>query len=574
MSIKNQPAVRFAIWNAYNRRCAISKNLIENITDMEIDHIISVATFKDKDKVRLYDLPENFELDGLENLRPVLRVWNREKSNQDLPSGQVNLDLMKAKKLKKLVEREIEKYHEEKKYALSIESIRESIQRKEISLEEYMDEIKGYKENFGDELIRIKNKFVNSIEVNSHSVRISAHLPRIREREGNCLFTFNSFYLRQVNITLTHEEILRTLYKGHKTPFHLSLRPYIIKNKLARKLKTYTVTLGGCVFNLELEEVNHLIKAIDIFMESYIEAMKKIENELESNHFYPLLSNFNNYKLLCIPTNLYEKILLFIRKHDYAHGDSNWHIFDAQGQGIKVYDKNKGKYRCFIYAVTSNNNRHVWYSSNDSVWLVWDYMTIEGEELWSAQKTYKWLVENLIPVVECAFKPKRNALFNSRKDNIKMNDFIYTSTDKYYDINKTFSSSSLLNIIESLQIMYSLKEYVYINNSLYLNIYDSIIYLVNISSKLDYHYISSKLGLSDIDNNEDLVVKINRLKQKKVNEVIHGKTLDKLYRVLYILVQDLLEVITEEVVVKILSLIREHVNTYNTVKLIESQYKI
>ncbi|WP_157464494.1 hypothetical protein [Bacillus thuringiensis] len=56
--------------------------------------------------------------------------------------------------------------------------------------------------------------------------------------------------------------------------------------------------------------------------------------------------------------------------------------------------------------------------------------------------------------------------------------------------------------------------------------------------------------------------------------MIHGKTLDKLYRVLYILVQDLLEVITEEVVVKIVSLIREHVNTYNTEKLIESQYKI
>nr|MCX3323454.1 hypothetical protein [Bacillus paranthracis] len=162
-------------------------------------------------------------MNGLENLRPVLRVWNREKSNQELPSEQVILNLMKARKIKKLVKREIAKFHEEKKYALSIEAIREAIQNKETSLEEYMDQIKGYQVDFGDKVIKFESEFTKSVEVNSHSVRISGHLPRLEEREGSCLFTFNSFYLRQVNISLSHQEILKTLYGGYKTPLILSM---------------------------------------------------------------------------------------------------------------------------------------------------------------------------------------------------------------------------------------------------------------------------------------------------------------------------------------------------------------
>ncbi|WP_163072677.1 hypothetical protein, partial [Bacillus paranthracis] len=218
MSLKNEPAVRYALWIAYNRRCQITKNLIENITDMEVDHIISVDTFKDKKKVAIYDLPEDFDLNGLENLRPVLRAWNREKSNQELPTEQVTLNLMKARKIKKLVEREISKFHEEKKYALGIEAIREAIQHKKITSEAYMDQINGYQVDFGSEVIKFESEFNKSIEVNSHSVSITGHLPRLEEREGSCLFTFNSFYLRQVNISLSHQEILKSLYRGYKTP--------------------------------------------------------------------------------------------------------------------------------------------------------------------------------------------------------------------------------------------------------------------------------------------------------------------------------------------------------------------
>ncbi|MGK3613403.1 hypothetical protein WMZ06_04725 [Bacillus sp. SW7] len=573
MSLKNEPAVRYAIWTAYNRRCQITKNLIENITDMEVDHIISVDTFKNKEKIEIYDLPKDFDVHGLENLRPVLRAWNREKSNQELPSEQVILNLMKARKIKKLVEREIAKFHEEKKYALSIEAIREAIQNKKITLEEYMDEIKGYQVDFGDEVIKFESEFNNSVEVNSHSVRISGHLPRLEEREGSCLLTFNSFYLRQVNISLSHQEILKTLYRGYKTPLTLSMRPYVMETTLYQELKTYSINIGGCVFNLELGEVKHLIRAIDIFMENYIEAIKKIENKIESNHFYPMVHDLNNYKLICIPSNLFEKIMLFIQKHDYAAGDSKWHIFDAHGSMIKVYDKNAGEYHCFIYPIADNNDGYSWYNSNDRVWLVWDYIGISAKELWSVQKTYRWLVEDLIPTVETFFTPSRGTIFKKRKNNIKVSQLIYTSNDKYYDINKKVSASQLLNIVESLQIMYSLRSKIYMQWSDYLNVYDAILYLMKICPKLDCYYICSKLKLGQIENKEELWKAIEQLKQNEVEGIINSGKLDMLFRAFFVLVKDTLHVITEEDIAKVISLVKEHVNIYNNMKLVESQWR-
>lgn len=572
MSLKNEPAVRYALWIAYNRRCQITKNLIENITDMEVDHIISVDTFKDKKKVAIYDLSEDFDVNGLENLRPVLRAWNREKSNQELPTEQVTLNLMKARKIKKLVEREISKFHEEKKYALGIEAIREAIQHKKITSEAYMDQINGYQVDFGSEVIKFESEFNKSIEVNSHSVSITGHLPRLEEREGSCLFTFNSFYLRQVNISLSHQEILKSLYRGYKTPLCYSMRSYILEGNLNQKLETYRITIGGCVFNLELEELNNLIRAIDIFMENYIEAMKDIENEIESNKFYPVPNELNNYKLICIPSSFFERIMLFIQKHDYEKGDSNWHIFDTQGSMIKVYDKNEGEYRCFIYPIADNNDGYSWYNSNDKVWLVWDYMSISGETLWSVQKTYKWLVEKLIPKVERYFAPSRNTIFRKRKNNTEMSQIIFTSNDKYYDIDKEVPAYQLLNIIESIQLRYSFEKKIYIKWLDYLKVYDAILYLVKICPQLDYHYICSKLSIEKVENKEELGEEIEQLKRKVVEEAINGGKMDMLFRVLGVLVRDTLSEITEEDITKVISFIQNHITSYNTLKLVESQW--
>ena len=212
------------------------------------------------------------------------------------------------------------------------------------------------------------------------------------------------------------------------------MRPYISENSLENEYKTYIITIGGCVFNLDKNEVNHLISAIDIFMESYIKSIKRIEDKLESSSFYPMLYDLNNYKLICIPPDLFEKIILFTKNHDYENGVSEWHIFDAHGTMIKVYDKNSRKYRCFIYGISENHDRYSWLKAQSDVWLVWDYMAVSKEELWSAKETYTWLINDLIPAVESFFQvPSKSNIFRKNKNILKNNTRIDAKNDKYFE---------------------------------------------------------------------------------------------------------------------------------------------
>lgn len=83
MALKDKPEVKYALWQAYQRRCAICYNDLFNYSDLEIDHIIPKSTQKDEKEFeevkRRYELPSNFNIDGLENLRPAHHFCNNKK---------------------------------------------------------------------------------------------------------------------------------------------------------------------------------------------------------------------------------------------------------------------------------------------------------------------------------------------------------------------------------------------------------------------------------------------------------------------------------------------------------------
>ncbi|MGE2643806.1 hypothetical protein ACQH7H_24705, partial [Escherichia coli] len=103
-------------------------------------------------------------------------------------------------------------------------------------------------------------------------------------------------------------------------------------------------------------------------------------------------------------------------------------------------------------------------------------------------------------------------------------------------------------------------------------LYDAILYLVKICPQLDYHYICSKLSIEKVENKEELGEEIEQLKRKAVKEAINGGKMDMLFRVLGVLVRDTLSKITEEDIAKVISFIQNHITSYNTLKLVESQW--
>ncbi len=194
------------------------------------------------------------------------------KSYYEAPEEITAKLLRKAKNKISDVNREIQKYLEESNYALKIETMRKAVKSGELKLEEYIDQVNNFVSDYGDEFVEYENEFTNFRSIKYNSVKLDGYLPRLNEPEGSCLFTFNSFYIRGMSITLTHNEILQTLFKGTKTPTDQLMRPYIV-DKLSED--NYIIQLGSSRFNLSKDETMHLCEVVDRFISEYIVAIEK-----------------------------------------------------------------------------------------------------------------------------------------------------------------------------------------------------------------------------------------------------------------------------------------------------------
>ncbi|MDR2105461.1 MAG: hypothetical protein LBP51_06885 [Deferribacteraceae bacterium] len=92
-----------ALWLTYGKKCAYTGNPIE-FSDVTVDHIIPKSRFNN-DLKREYSLPDNFKVDGIENLLPVSEYHNKQKGNVLFDKGAILYFLNIARK-------NIDKYNE------------------------------------------------------------------------------------------------------------------------------------------------------------------------------------------------------------------------------------------------------------------------------------------------------------------------------------------------------------------------------------------------------------------------------------------------------------------------------
>lgn len=589
MKLQSKPEIRYALWQAYKRKCAVCGKLIE-YTNLHVDHILAESLEKDPKKLnavlKKYKLSNSFNINSLYNLRPSCSYCNIKKSNHEFPEEITYELLKKAKNKVKDIERSIKQFKQDAAYALKIEAMRDALATGEIKMEEYIDQVNNFVADYGQDYIEIDDNLNNFRSIKKHSVMLVGDLPTLDDPEGNCLFTFNSFYIRGVQISLSHKEILQVLYKGTKTPVDLLMRPYII-GKLAED--SFIIQIGSCRFNLSKIETAHLCEVIDKFVYEYLNALKRIEKTLQSEEFTPLNDEKLKYKLIKINKNIWKLMLKFAKEHDNYDGESKWHLFDSSGRNmLKVYnrlptDRYNTGYHCFIHSLVEDP--HSWEPSSD-VWLIWWYIG-EIEEFtirtyWTVQQTYNWLINEFIPFVLYYFdKPfKREKLFlkekisfeeYTKKNNIQ--DIFYRETNRFYDSNKIKSARSLLNVIESLQLHYSVTNHAYFNEQAIHRLYDSLLYILNICPSPDYYYTCSKLDLEGAESKKDLKVQILEKKNKDKYEKVHGGSLDMIFRVIFRNIESSMEIINEDEVVTIIKLIEPFIQEYNTFKLVEAYGK-
>ena len=96
---------RQAIWETYSKKCQVCDKFITKLQDLEVDHIIPRLSFKsDPETVRTkYDLPRNFEFEGIENLHPIHGSCNKKKSTTIYPPNLLYINLEKAQKKKQQI---------------------------------------------------------------------------------------------------------------------------------------------------------------------------------------------------------------------------------------------------------------------------------------------------------------------------------------------------------------------------------------------------------------------------------------------------------------------------------------
>ncbi len=584
--LKGKSEVRYALWQAYNKKCAICGEPI-GYTQLQIDHIIAESIEKDHNELyrvlKKYDLHKDFQLNSLYNLRPACGYCNREKSYYEAPEEITAKLLRKAKNKISDVNREIQKYLEESNYALKIETMRKAVKSGELKLEEYIDQVNNFVSDYGDEFVEYENEFTNFRSIKYNSVKLDGYLPRLNEPEGSCLFTFNSFYIRGMSITLTHNEILQTLFKGTKTPTDQLMRPYIV-DKLSED--NYIIQLGSSRFNLSKDETMHLCEVVDRFISEYIVAIEKIEKVLTCKEFLPLSNDLTKYKLIKIHKKLWGLMLKFADEHDNYHGNGKWHIFDSSGRNIiKVYNNeptpqyNSG-FHCVIHSLVDSNDS---WEPTEEVWLVW--WDVEKNknygirDYWTVEQTYHWLTNEFIPLVMYSYDSslsrnklgfKKGVSFDEYKELNTFNNLYFRNSNRYIDIYKTTRVNELIELVNSLQLYYSVTTETYLEKKAIDSIYDALIYILSISSDTDFYYICSKLNINQTSDINHLRTQVYRKKKNEKYGKVSGGVLDMLLRSISASIEYSQEIINPDEIKLITQYLEPMITDYNLNKLVSA----
>ncbi|SEG75543.1 HNH endonuclease [Paenibacillus sp. UNC499MF] len=545
---KDNDIVRAALYLEYGGKC-FYEGLPLRFKEMHIDHIIpeSINNEELQGIISELSLPIDFKINSLYNLVPCFPNVNQVKNKNQYPHkflGHCIYDgtAKKVEGVKKRIEQLSKEYKNDKELAKLIARLNISENKKD--LEELYNALSKEKPF---ELKRKINKDENSYtyERSFPNIRLAAILPTYPEMKGSCLITFSNLRLRDCMISLNHKQIMDQLFEGAKSKLENKLRSFVNFSEEIEP-NTYYVNLANVRLPLVKNEVVQLLEIIDDVYDLYMEESALLYKSFNRDIFESTGSG-NRLRLFKIKRQLWFALQKFCKHFDYANGDSDWHIFDASGSMLKVYDKIKEEFRLFVFPQVEQKDFLI--AKDDDVWLVWTdefYWNIklsnfESNDCWSPLFSYQWLVTELIPQVMFWNESGNEKMFRKRQS---IEEF-----KKRFDLTTYVSSmpnltneEALLDFVSNLQKFFHIRPH----NTFQLNelsvVYGSLIKIIektNISSS-EIHYVSGKLNLRNISDKETLLQGISTLLLDDKNEesVISSFSLDLIFRCMVVVLRD------------------------------------
>lgn len=399
---------RMALWEAHGRKCVYDGGPV-SWDAVQIDHILPRSLWSDiTGKRQVFEalgLPETFSPNNLENLVPCRALRNSQKNDWVFAPEAAHFFRQKAKEKKSEVNRWLEKLAREEEQD-RIRSQAEAACEQSPALKQRLLEVLAATEPYPTNDLIAKDV----VRISRPRVLLECILPK-GEDYGSLLIKINTLYLHRVQITLDPHRILSVLFRGWGTDCPLEKRGFVVGPR-ADAPGEWFVHLGGTSVFLTEDEIEQLCDAVDRCAPHFINALQDREYRAGTLCFAP--DGPEDVRLLTIKRSLWAEILHFSREHDYDAGNSEWHIFDSQGNShIKtVLRTSAGEitpFCTYVYCtVDESDGIGPMIHPEDDVCLCWNASqsvlrsgATEDESPigWNAQFTFDWLTQKLIPEV-------------------------------------------------------------------------------------------------------------------------------------------------------------------------------
>jgi 5-methylcytosine-specific restriction endonuclease McrA len=518
---------RYAIWVCHRYTCAYSSTAIIELSDMELDHIISEEKKHHPDELNIilsrHGLSQDFNLESLYNCVPCTGVSNRKKSD-GYYKNMIEIALEKAKKIAPGIEKKVESLKKGIRETEDQVKVKYLLEGNRLKIEEFYNFCTDESSAFTEERFVFENFPYTHYRKSLSKFRLTSILPTRFSPKGSCIIEFKTVRMRNCSITLDHKEILDVFCCGYKTDINLGLRKFIVATD-SHNSNTYFVKIGNTHFPIEFEELSQLCDVIDDFSGEYLNKLLSIDNVNGSHAFQPS-SLEGGYKLIHIKPQLWMDILRFAHEFDHKEKRSPWNIFDARINMFNVYSSSETSefnvgYHTSLYSEESDNG----------VWIVWrpmknleiqsDAPQFSIRKVWSASYAYEWLTTRFIPYVAYYSSIENNLIgwiqkkllsvakfdqymYKKFLSNFNLIDYVGSgSFETKYILNLNPAIECLLKNLNNLQILYSTNHRKFILTTDEVDALRlSLLTCLKRSAVNDFQYVCENLRLSSYNSQD------------------------------------------------------------------------
>lgn len=526
------PIVRYAIMEAHGSICYYSKESL-NMFNLTIDHIVPQSYEGRLDELNEYKkvLGHDVCINHLYNLIPATWKINLLKGNKLYEVSHAIFLINRAKEKAPNIMKRIEELRSFKDFEKYLTTISAHISSTNNPKKEFSKIVELLPEQFGP-FEKKREVTPDCFSRSLPSVRLTGLLPKSYNQCGSCSFEFRSVFISDCLITLSHKEITQKLFLGLNTEYKLEKRGFIVGQHYNIP-DLYYIQLGNNRLTLNKEEVEELCTLIDDFAEVFVNRFQSIETKWGITNFYDFDPYDFSVKLIKIKRSLWRKMIEFSWEFDFTKGNSDWHIFNRINGMIMLYLDHKA-----LTKLEPENTESYLYESymnpDEDLWIKWkryDYRFIKGEEPWTAQRTYDWLIEKFIPYVLYYYEIvkmkkiwfEKSISFIDFSKEFKVNNYIINSSFQKTRIFLHIDSvDDLLSETYSLQLFFSSNPRVSLSLEEINSVFLGMKYILMNIELPDYSYNYIKNHINDFMNEKNNYADVITLLNHKLDNNLEG----------------------------------------------------